>query len=542
MVRWGLRLAFPLQKSPATGSASALEVRCNSDGKEEEEEEEVVYRMYKRRWVGVLAIFILNIVAGMSLVWFGPIADDTVNEFGYTLDEVNWLGNCVNFTYLPCAAVVPWLYSKLGLRRTCYIGALLLLMSAWIRYAGTADGLSSGGSYALILIGQILSGVVQPIFQVLIPGYSEKWFDLRQRTTATMLMSIANPIGVAIGQLISPLVGSPKAGLLIFAIIYSASTPFVLLVSDTPPTPPTRAAAQRNPSFMSLVRAMVGREPASKPTYMSVRQRVDFVLMAFVFGVLVAAISAFSILSAQDLEPYGYSDDLSGLMGATLLLVGIVVTAVAAPLFDRVFTHHLALTIKVLCPVLGGAWLASIWAVRAGDTGGLFALMAIIGATSLTMLPVAVELAVEITHNPDGSSAILWASANLLSIIFVLAEGALRAGPDADPPNNMHGAIIFQGVFVLAAAAIILLLQGKQTRRAADEQAQQRGLAHEVEAPRSPRPHSEESLGAVDEKGKGDLDRPRSPVTVRAVSVDSGGSDSDTTIQEVGASGNLLYA
>ncbi|TFY50475.1 hypothetical protein EVJ58_g11035 [Rhodofomes roseus] len=109
------------------GSASALEVRCNSDGKEEEGEE-VVYRMYKRRWVGVLAI--------------------------------------------------------------CYIGALLLLMSAWIRYAGTADGLSSGGSYALILIGQILSGVVQPIFQVLIPGYSEKWFDLRQRTTATMLMSI----------------------------------------------------------------------------------------------------------------------------------------------------------------------------------------------------------------------------------------------------------------------------------------------------------------------------------------------------------------
>ena len=37
---------------------------------------------------------------------------------------------------------------------------------------------------------QILSGVAQPVFQVLIPGYSEKWFDLRQRTTATMLMSI----------------------------------------------------------------------------------------------------------------------------------------------------------------------------------------------------------------------------------------------------------------------------------------------------------------------------------------------------------------
>ena len=58
--------------------------------------------------------------------------------------------------------------------------------------------------------------------------------------------------------------------------------------------------------------------------------------------------------------------------------------------------------------------------VRSGDTGGLFAIMAIIGATSLTMLPVAIELAVELTRNADASSAILWASSNLFSIVFVL--------------------------------------------------------------------------------------------------------------------------
>ena len=44
------------------------------------------------------------------------------------------------------------------------------------------------------------------------------------------------------------------------------------------------------------------------------------------------------------------------------MLVGIVTTAVTAPLFDRVFTNHLAITVKVLCPFLGGSWLALIWA------------------------------------------------------------------------------------------------------------------------------------------------------------------------------------
>lgn len=41
-----------------------------------------------------------------------------VHKFHFTLDEVNWLGNCVNLVYLPAAAIVPWLYGRLGLRKT----------------------------------------------------------------------------------------------------------------------------------------------------------------------------------------------------------------------------------------------------------------------------------------------------------------------------------------------------------------------------------------------------------------------------------------
>ena len=36
--------------------------------------------------------------------------------------------------------------------------------------------------------------------------------------------------------------------------------------------------------------------------------------------------------------------------------------------------------------------------------------MAIIGGTSLSLLPIVLELAVELTRNADGSSAILWLS------------------------------------------------------------------------------------------------------------------------------------
>jgi FLVCR family MFS transporter 7 len=50
------------------------------------------------------------------------------------------------------------------------------------------------------------------------------------------------------------------------------------------------------------------------------------------------------------------------LLGATLLLVGIVSAIITAPLFDRVFTHHLALTSKILVPCIACAWVGFIFA------------------------------------------------------------------------------------------------------------------------------------------------------------------------------------
>jgi hypothetical protein len=66
-----------------------------------------------------------------------------------------------------------------------------------------------------------------------------------------------------------------------------------------------------------------------------------------------------SLMHSQ--QPVGYSSDTAGFMGATLILSGIVAAVVTAPLFDRVFTSHLAITAKFLVPILAVAWLCFIW-------------------------------------------------------------------------------------------------------------------------------------------------------------------------------------
>jgi hypothetical protein len=46
----------------------------------------------------------------------------------------------------------------------CDIAAVVLLLSAWVRYAGTARSLPKGGAYALIIIGQVGMHPETPLF------------------------------------------------------------------------------------------------------------------------------------------------------------------------------------------------------------------------------------------------------------------------------------------------------------------------------------------------------------------------------------------
>jgi MFS transporter, FLVCR family, MFS-domain-containing protein 7 len=58
----------------------------------------------------------------------------------------------------------------------------------------------------------------------------------------------------------------------------------------------------------------------------------------------------------------GYSADVSGFMGACLLLSGMLMAIVTTPIIDRFFSHHLARISKVLVPFIAVGWLSLIWA------------------------------------------------------------------------------------------------------------------------------------------------------------------------------------
>lgn len=431
---------------------------------------QVHYRLYKKRFIGGAALCLLNCIGGMNWLWFSAISLDTANAFNLSVTKVNWLSNVVNVVYLPVSFLFPWIIRKFGLRRSCVLAALILVLASWLRVAGTARSLGPNSAYALLFIGQFLAGLSQPFYQVLAPKYSETWFGLQGRVTATMLISLMNPVGGALAQLLAPAVGSPRTSVLVIGIISTVVAPTAFFLGDRPPTPPTFSGSKKSPPVLETLRSALGLAyPEEKDRAMTLQERIDFGIMTWGFGVLVAVISAFTILVAQVYAPYGYNSDASGFLGAAVFIAGLVGAIITAPLFDRVFTHHLARTLHIVIPVIGAAWLGLAWAVKAHGLVPSYVLLAIAGFGSFMLLPVALELACEVTRNAEFSSAILWFTANALTVFFVLISDDLRASATANPPLNLNKQLILQGAFAISLAPLVIFIKGKQVRREQDE-------------------------------------------------------------------------
>lgn len=76
------------------------------------------------------------------------------------------------------------------------------------------------------MFGQILTGIAQPFVLAAPTRYSDLWFTNSGRVAATAIMSLANPFGGAIAQLVDPELASKSEDIpnmvLIIAIIVRA--------------------------------------------------------------------------------------------------------------------------------------------------------------------------------------------------------------------------------------------------------------------------------------------------------------------------------
>ncbi|KAL2119596.1 hypothetical protein VTJ04DRAFT_6557 [Mycothermus thermophilus] len=434
------------------------------------------YRTYKRRWFGLLQLTLLNIIVSWDWLTFAPVASHAAAYFNTSETVINWLSTAFMFSFTFATPAVIYLL-HLGPKPSIATSAGLVLVGNWIRYAGSHS--TSGGKVGVVMFGQILTGFAQALVLPAPARYSDLWFTHRGRVAATALSSLANPLGGALGQLIVPFwVNEPSdvpRMVLYMSIISSVCSIPAFFIPSAPPTP-------AGPS--SATPKLTLRESAS-----ALMRHLEFYLLLTPFAVYVGLFNSLSSLLNQILLPYAFTDEEAGIAGALLIAVGLVAAAVSSPVIDR--TKSFLLAVRVAVPLIAASYLAFVWMPATRSVAGPYAVMALLGAASFSLVPVAVEYLVELTHpvSPAVTAVLAWSAGQLLGGVFIVICGELKAtGPEADPPGNMHSALVFHAVLALVAAVPPLCLglfgrgdKIKLRRVVADEAGSASGISSVVE-------------------------------------------------------------
>ncbi|GAB1209947.1 hypothetical protein APSETT445_008735 [Aspergillus pseudonomiae] len=359
------------------------------------------YKVYKRRFLGLAQLVLLNIVVS----W------DPVRLPTFVFHRDMQLTICTIH-----ASVVIFTLNKGGPKPAIIITSTLLLVGNWIRYAGTK---ARGGMFGVAMFGQILIGLAQPFCLSAPTRYSDLWFSDQGRTSATAVATLANPLGAALGQLIDS-----------FWATKPSEVPDMVL-------------------WISVI-------------------TLEFWLILIPFSVYVGFFNSVSSLLNQILAPYAFTETEAGIAGGVLIIVGLISSAIVSPITDR-WKHYLV-TIRILVPIVGACYIGLIFAPSSpAGIAPAYVVCALLGASSFALLPVVLEYLVEITYpfSPEIGSTICWTGGQLLGAVFILAQDALKAGRDADPPENMRNALIFSAVIACVAVPfpVSIGLFGRNVRR-----------------------------------------------------------------------------
>jgi len=414
-----------------------------------------VYKLYKRRFWGLAQLVLLNIVVSWDWLTFSSISNTAAKYFNVPESAINWLSTGYLFAFCVASPFVIWVLNKGGPKPAIVTTASLLLVGNWLRYAGTK---ANGGIFGLAMFGQIIIGLAQPFCLCAPTRYSDLWFSDKGRTSATALASLANPLGAAIGQFVDSEWTTKPSDIpnmvLYISIISSVASIPAFFIPAEPPTPASASSA-------------IDRTPLI-PATRQLLSTLEFWLILAPFAVYVGFFNSISSLLNQILKPYGFTENDAGIAGAILIVVGLLWAAVMAPITDR-WKHYLG-SIRILVPIIVASYIGLIFAPSSSaGIGPMYAVMALMGASSFALLPIVLEYLVEITYpfSPEIGSTICWTGGQLLGACFILIQDALKDGEDASPPLNMRRALIFSCVVcaVVAPLPMSIGLFGRVVKR-----------------------------------------------------------------------------
>ncbi|KAH9205899.1 major facilitator superfamily domain-containing protein [Leptodontidium sp. 2 PMI_412] len=397
-----------------------------------------VYKVYKRRYIGLLQLCLLNLVVAWNWINFAPVAGITAEHFNTTIAVINWFSTSFLFACV-CSNVFASLALRKGPKFSMMVSASLMIVGVWLKYAGTKIH-----SLGLAMLGQLLLGFAQPFVLNAPVFYSETWFTVSTRTTATAIASIPSPFGGVMGSLVSPawifVPGDVAKTSLWLGIITTAICVLTPFVPKSPPTPP----APQNPEH---------ERQQFLPGLVNLFKSTEFYLILFPFAIIAGLFNAISTVMWMILTPYGFDNSSVGLSGALFIVVGLGVSLILSPIADKWKIHLIMM--KIAAVLTGFSFLAMIWVPPAKSKSFLYGICSLASIAILGVTPVALEFITEVLYplRVELAISIMWLGGQLLGGILIISMSYM-----SDSNGTYQPALYLTAACALAVAPLTLSL------------------------------------------------------------------------------------
>ncbi|XP_041696561.1 solute carrier family 49 member A3-like, partial [Coregonus clupeaformis] len=183
---------------------------------------------------------------------FAPVVDHSAQFLGVTLDQINWLSIIYMVVAIPLSFGTTWMLDTLGLRITLVLGSWLNTLGAVLRFVGILRSLPNAANFPVVMGGQTLCALAQPLVIFTPTKLAALWFPEHQRATANMIASMSNPLGILIASIFSPMIVGTTNNIPLLLFIYAVPAAIICLLATVgirdspPPTPPSASAESSN--------------------------------------------------------------------------------------------------------------------------------------------------------------------------------------------------------------------------------------------------------------------------------------------------------
>jgi MFS family permease len=387
------------------------------------------YRVYGYRWV-VLAVFMLvNVTIQMLWISYAPITSLAAEYYGVSDLAIGALAMSFMIAFIPLSLPAAWLIDTRGFRLAVGFGVVMMAVF------GIARGLA-GANYTLVLLSTIGIAVAQPFLLDAWTKVPANWFAPRQRATAVGLVTLASMLGVALGMVLTPVLAdmmSIASVQLVYGLLAAATAvAFLALARERPATPPCPPGMDERALMLDGLKHALKVRP--------------FLIMLGIAFIVMGAFNGVTTWVEQIIHPRGFSPTDAGIMGALMLLAGIIGAVVLSALSDRQGRRVRFMVIALVATVpgmLGIAFVSSIWL--------LYAFAAVLGFFLVAVLPIGMQYAAEITNpTPEGTSNGLIQLCGQVSVVYVYMMAALRTS------NGSYTVSLVLSAVLLALGALVV--------------------------------------------------------------------------------------